>query len=59
MEPIDVRYSVERINSIDYVSADQFERGMAEAAKQGALQGERRAMRSLKNSAATRKGVGL
>ena len=59
MEPIDVRYSVERINNVDYVTADQFQTGMAQAAQQGALQGERRAMRSLKNSAATRRGVGL
>lgn len=59
MEPIDVRYSVERINNVDYVTADQFQRGMAQAAKQGALQGERRAMRSLKNSVATRRGVGI
>ena len=59
MEPIDVRYSVERINNVDYVTADQFQRGMAQAAQQGAIQGERRAMRSLKNSAATRRGVGI
>ena len=59
MEPIDVRYSVERINNVDYVTADQFQRGMAQAAQQGAVQGERRAMRSLKHSSATRRGVGL
>jgi tape measure domain-containing protein len=59
MAPIDVRYSVERINNVDYVTADQFQRGMAQAAQQGAIQGERRAMRSLKNSAATRRGVGI
>jgi hypothetical protein len=59
MEPIDVRYSVERINNVDYVTADQFQAGMAQAAQQGAIQGERRAMRSLKNSAATRRGVGI
>lgn len=59
MDPIDVRYSVERINNVDYVTADQFQRGMAQAAQQGAIQGERRAMRSLKNSAATRRGVGI
>lgn len=59
MEPIDVRYSIERINNVDYVTADQFQRGMAHAAQQGAIQGERRAMRSLKNSAATRRGVGI
>ena len=59
MDPIDVRYSIERINNVDYVTADQFQRGMAQAAQQGAIQGERRAMRSLKNSAATRRGVGI
>lgn len=59
MEPIDVRYSVERINNVDYVTADQFQQGMAQAAQQGAIQGERRAMRSLKNSASTRRGLGL
>jgi hypothetical protein len=59
MEPIDVRYSIERINNVDYVTADQFQRGMAQAAQQGAIQGERRAMRSIKNSAATRRGVGI
>jgi len=56
---IDVRYSIERINNVDYVTADQFQRGMAQAAQQGAIQGERRAMRSLKNSSATRRGVGI
>ena len=59
MEPIDVRYSVERINNVDYVTADQFQAGMARAAQQGAVQGERRAMRSLKNSSATRRSVGI
>jgi hypothetical protein len=59
MAPIDVRYSVERINNVDYVTADQFQAGMAQAAQQGAIQGERRAMRSLKGSAATRRSVGI
>jgi hypothetical protein len=56
---IDVRYTVERINSVDYVTVDQFQRGMAQAAQQGAVQGEQRAMRSLKTSAATRRSVGV
>ena len=59
IEPIDVRYSVERINNVDYVTADQFQLGMAQAAQQGAVQGERRALRSLKNSSATRRSVGV
>jgi hypothetical protein len=33
MAPIDVRYSVERINNVDYVTADQFRAGMAQAAQ--------------------------
>ncbi len=57
--PIDVRYSVERINNVDYVTADQFRAGMAQAAQQGAIQGERRAMRSLKNSSSVRRSVGI
>jgi TP901 family phage tail tape measure protein len=59
MQPIDVRYSVERINNVDYVTADQFRAGMAQAAQQGAAQGERRALRTLQNSAATRKRIGV
>ena len=56
---IDVRYSVERINNVDYVTASEFQQGMAQAAKQGAVQGEQRAMRTLKNSASTRRSVGF
>jgi hypothetical protein len=59
MAPIDVRYSVERINNVDYVTADQFRAGMAQAAQQGAIQGERRAMRTLTNSAAARGRLGI
>jgi tape measure domain-containing protein len=59
MQPIDVRYSVERINNVDYVTADQFRAGMAQAAQQGAIQGERRAMRTLTNSAAARGRLGI
>jgi hypothetical protein len=59
MEPIDVRYSVERINSVDYVTADQFQAGMAQAANQGARQGEQLAMRRLQQSASTRSRLGI
>jgi hypothetical protein len=44
---------------VDYVTADQFRAGMAQAAQQGAIQGERRAMRSLKNSSSVRRSVGI
>jgi tape measure domain-containing protein len=56
MEPIDVRYSVERINSVDYVTADQFQRGMQQAAAQGAKQGEQRALSTLKQNTNTSQG---
>jgi len=57
--PIDVRYTVERINSIDYVTADQFQQGMSRAVQQGALQGEQRTLRKLRNSQTTRSRVGI
>ena len=57
--PIDVRYTVERINNVDYVTADQFQAGLARAAQQGAAQGEQRTMRRLKMSPSTRRGVGF
>ena len=56
---IDVRYTVERINSVDYVTADQFQRGMAQAASQGASQGEQRALKALQNNRSTRSRLGL
>ena len=57
--PIDVRYTVERINSVDYVTADQFQAGMAQAAQQGARQGEQLTLRRLQQSASTRNRVGI
>ena len=57
--PIDVRYSVERINSVDYVTADQFQAGMRQAASQGAKQGEQQTLRRLQMSGSTRKRVGM
>jgi len=57
--PIDVRYTVERINSVDYVTADQFQRGMQQAAQQGAQQGEQRTLRRLQQSPSTRRRIGV
>jgi len=57
--PIDVRYTVERINSIDYVTADQFQRGMQQAAVQGATQGEQRALATLRQNTSQRRRIGL
>jgi TP901 family phage tail tape measure protein len=57
--PIDVRFSVERINSVDYVTADQFQAGMQQAATQGAKQGEQQTLKRLKMSGSTRKRIGM
>jgi len=54
-----VRYSVERINNVDYVTADQFQRGMQQAAQQGATQGERRALATLRQNTSQRKRIGI
>jgi len=52
---IDVRYTVERINQVDYVTADQFQAGM----RQAAAQGERQALKTLQNNRSTRSRLGL
>jgi hypothetical protein len=57
--PIDVRYTVERINSVDYVTADQFQTGMRQAANQGAKQGEQQTLKRLQMSGGTRKRLGM
>ena len=57
--PIDVRYTVERINNVDYVTADQFQAGMRQAANQGAKQGEQQTLKRLQMSSSTRKRVGM
>ena len=57
--PIDVRYTVERINEVDYVTADQFQRGMKQAAEQGARRGEQQTLRKLQMSNSTRRKVGV
>jgi len=57
--PIDVRYTVERINSVDYVTADQFEQGMQQAATQGAKQGEQQTLKRLQMSGSTRRRIGI
>ena len=56
---VDVRYSVERINDVEYVTASAFQAGMRQAAQQGAAQGEQRTLRRLQQSPGTRKRVGM
>jgi len=57
--PIDVRYTVERINDVEYVTADQFRSGMQKAAEQGARRGEQRTLANLRQNTTTRRKLGL
>lgn len=57
--PIDVRYNVERINNVDYVTAEEFQAGMRQAASQGAQQGQQLTLTRLQQSPATRRRLGL
>lgn len=59
LSSIDVRYTVERINSVDYVTADQFQAGLQQAASQGAERGQQLALRRLQQSPSVRRRVGI
>ena len=56
---IDVSYSIERINNVNYVTAAQFERGMAQAAKRGAELGRQGVYSDLVNKRSVRSRVGV
>lgn len=56
---VEVRAQMERINSVDYVTVEQFQAGIQQAAEQGAAQGEQRTLRRLQHSPATRRRVGV
>ena len=57
--PIDVRYTVERINNVEYVTATQFQSGMQRAAQQGAQRGEQNTLKRLQMSGSTRRRLGM
>ena len=57
--PIDVRFNVERINNVDYVTAEEFQIGMQKAASQGAQRGQQLALSRLQQSPGTRRRLGL
>ncbi len=56
---LDVNYSVERINNINYVTAAEFEKGMAQAAKRGAEMGKRGVYSDLVNKRSVRSRIGV
>jgi hypothetical protein len=56
---VNVSYSVTEINSVRYVTEDQFRAGMSQAARQGADGGSTKALRTLKNSRSQRARLGM
>ena len=56
---IDVRYSVERINSVDYVTAEQFHKGMQDAARKGAAMGQRQVYSDFANKRSLRQRLAV
>ena len=58
-QPIQVEYTSTSIAGTDYVTAEQFQQGMAAAAQQGAKAGETRVMASLRNRRSSRSRIGL
>jgi hypothetical protein len=54
-KPLDIRYQSELINQTEYVTADQFQRGMAESAERGRAL----TLSTLRNSVRARRSVGM
>ena len=57
--PMNFNYSTIRIADEEYISKAQLEESMTAAAKEGAMQGEARALRKLQMSPSARRKVGL
>lgn len=56
---IKVDYSVTEINSVRYVSEDQFRAGMEQAASRGAAEGHKRVMSDFRHKPSARRGAGV
>ena len=56
---VNVNYNVSRINSVDYVTADEFQSGISQATAAGAKQGKQKALAALRNEPGTRRSVGM
>ena len=54
-KPMDIRYESRVINSVEYVSAEQFQQGLRDAAERGRAM----TLSSLRNSVKTRRSVGV
>jgi hypothetical protein len=56
---LDISYSVTEINSMRFVTEDQFQQGMAVAAQRGAAGGHSRVMGDLRNKRSVRSRLGV
>lgn len=56
---VNVNYNISRINSVDYVTADEFKSGISQATAAGAKQGKQKALAALRNEPGTRRSVGM
>lgn len=56
---VNVDYNVSRINSVDYVTAEEFRSGINQATTAGAKQGQQRALSALRNQPGVRRSVGM
>ena len=58
-EPMNINVETTSINGMEFITPDQFRKGMDQAASKGAKQGEQRAMNRLRQSRSTRQKVGI
>ena len=58
-EPLNINVETTTINGMEFITPDQFRKGMDQAASKGAKQGEQRAMNRLRQSRSTRQKVGI
>ena len=58
-EPMNINVETTTINGMEFITPDQFRKGMDQAASKGAKQGEQRAMNRLRQSRSTRQKVGV
>ena len=56
---VDVRYTVEKINDVRYVTETQFQAGMNQAAQRGAEGGNAKTLGALRNNRSTRSRIGM
>ena len=58
-EPLSISLETTMINNEEYVTTEQFRKGMDESARQGAKLGEQRALNRLRQSRSTRNKLGM